>query len=78
MPFIYIHKLIAKTERQRRSLDVLPTVSASDRDPLVYVFGALNSLFRLLSSRVAFPGRRRAYFLARTLGVARHHRSRRP
>ena len=55
-----------------------PIVSASDRIPLASGLGPSTFIFRALSSRVSFPGPRRAYPRTRTLGVARRRRAKRP
>ena len=56
----------------------LPVVLASDRDPLASGLGLSTLISRALSSRVSFPGLCRAYPRARTLGVARRRRAKRP
>ena len=57
---------------------VSPMVSASDRDPLASGLGLSTFISRARSSRVSFPGLRRAYLRARTLEVARRRRAERP
>ena len=74
---IYIQRFVYADSSARKS-EVLPIVSASDRDPFASDLGPSTFVSRALSLRVSSPGFRRVYPRAYALGVARRCLARRP
>ena len=74
---IYIESNVT-ADSSAQKCEVPPIASASDRDPFASDLGPSTFVSRALSPRVSFPGLRRAYPRAHTLGVVRRRRARRP
>ena len=71
---IYIECFVTADSSARKS-DVLPVVSASDRDPFAFDLGPSTFVSRTLSMPVSPPGLRRAHPRAHALGITRRSAS---
>ena len=69
---------ITNTDSSAGDSEIVPTISASDRDPFASNHGPTTCFSSALSTRVQSPGLLRAYPVPPSLGVARRRGGKRP